>query len=105
MQARVWGSSAPGSTPRELPRCEQWFRRSGTTGPLSTRHRPSMRQPLSRYDAFLLPDCDRQTYRWRCKTVGKENVTMILFALQCAHGHEFEGWFRDGDGFAAQQDA
>jgi hypothetical protein len=28
---------------------------------------------------------------------------MILFALRCAHGHEFEGWFRDGDGFEAQQ--
>jgi len=24
---------------------------------------------------------------------------MILFTLRCAHGHEFEGWFRDGDGF------
>jgi hypothetical protein len=30
---------------------------------------------------------------------------MILFALRCAQGHEFEGWFRDGDGFAAQQQA
>jgi hypothetical protein len=30
---------------------------------------------------------------------------MILFALRCAHGHEFEGWFRDGIGFEAQQDA
>jgi len=28
---------------------------------------------------------------------------MILFALRCAHGHQFEGWFRDGDGFEAQQ--
>ena len=28
---------------------------------------------------------------------------MILFTLRCASGHEFEGWFRDGDGFAAQQ--
>ncbi len=28
---------------------------------------------------------------------------MILFTLRCAHGHEFEGWFRDGDGFEAQQ--
>jgi len=27
---------------------------------------------------------------------------MILFALRCAHGHEFEGWFRDGDAFEAQ---
>src|SRR5215467_5824230 len=27
---------------------------------------------------------------------------MILFTLRCAHGHEFEGWFRDGDGFEAQ---
>ena len=30
---------------------------------------------------------------------------MILFTLRCASGHEFEGWFRDGDGFAAQQTA
>jgi hypothetical protein len=28
---------------------------------------------------------------------------MILFALRCADGHEFEGWFRDNDGFEAQQ--
>ncbi|HTT80539.1 MAG TPA: DUF1178 family protein [Stellaceae bacterium] len=28
---------------------------------------------------------------------------MILFTLRCADGHEFEGWFRDNDGFAAQQ--
>jgi hypothetical protein len=30
---------------------------------------------------------------------------MILFALRCPAGHEFEGWFRDGDAFAAQQQA
>ncbi|HTV90326.1 MAG TPA: DUF1178 family protein [Stellaceae bacterium] len=30
---------------------------------------------------------------------------MILFALRCAAGHEFDGWFRDGDGFEAQQKA
>ena len=30
---------------------------------------------------------------------------MILFTLRCAAGHEFEGWFRDGDGFEAQQTA
>lgn len=30
---------------------------------------------------------------------------MILFALRCGQGHEFEGWFRDGDGFEAQQQA
>jgi hypothetical protein len=30
---------------------------------------------------------------------------MILFALRCTHGHEFEGWFRDGSGFEAQQNA
>ena len=30
---------------------------------------------------------------------------MILFTLRCAHGHEFDGWFRDGDGFEAQQQA
>ena len=28
---------------------------------------------------------------------------MILFSLRCAKGHEFEGWFRDGEGFEAQQ--
>jgi hypothetical protein len=28
---------------------------------------------------------------------------MILFTLRCARGHQFEGWFRDGDGFDAQQ--
>jgi len=30
---------------------------------------------------------------------------MILFTLRCAHSHEFEGWFRDGDRFEAQQKA
>ena len=30
---------------------------------------------------------------------------MILFTLRCAHGHEFEGWFRDGDGLEAQRKA
>ena len=30
---------------------------------------------------------------------------MILFTLRCAQGHEFEGWFRDGDTFEAQQKA
>src|SRR5262249_19415749 len=30
---------------------------------------------------------------------------MILFTLRCAKGHEFEGWFRDSDGFEAQQRA
>jgi len=30
---------------------------------------------------------------------------MILFALRCARGHQFESWFRDGDGFEAQQKA
>jgi hypothetical protein len=30
---------------------------------------------------------------------------MILFTLRCAKGHEFEGWFRDSDGFEAQQKA
>ena len=30
---------------------------------------------------------------------------MILFTLRCAQGHEFEGWFRDGAGFEAQQAA
>ena len=30
---------------------------------------------------------------------------MILFMLRCARGHQFEGWFRDGNGFEAQQKA
>ncbi|HEX3862449.1 MAG TPA: DUF1178 family protein [Stellaceae bacterium] len=30
---------------------------------------------------------------------------MILFTLRCAEGHEFDGWFRDGAGFEAQQQA
>jgi hypothetical protein len=30
---------------------------------------------------------------------------MILFTLRCASGHEFEAWFRDGEGFEAQQRA
>ena len=30
---------------------------------------------------------------------------MILFTLRCASGHEFEGWFRDGEGFETQQSA
>jgi len=30
---------------------------------------------------------------------------MILFTLRCAHGHQFEGWFCDGNGFEAQQKA
>jgi len=28
---------------------------------------------------------------------------MILFSLRCSRGHQFEAWFRDGDGFEAQQ--
>jgi len=30
---------------------------------------------------------------------------MIRFSLRCADGHEFEAWFRDGDGYEAQQAA
>ena len=30
---------------------------------------------------------------------------MILFALRCTSGHEFDGWFRDGETFEAQQQA
>jgi hypothetical protein len=30
---------------------------------------------------------------------------MILFKLRCARGHQFEGWFCNGDGFEAQQAA
>src|SRR5579884_3021498 len=30
---------------------------------------------------------------------------MILFTLRCASGHEFEGWFRNGEGFEAQKKA
>jgi len=30
---------------------------------------------------------------------------MILFTLRCKQGHEFEGWFRDGEGFETQKRA
>jgi hypothetical protein len=30
---------------------------------------------------------------------------MIRFSLRCASGHEFEAWFRNGDGYEAQQKA
>ena len=30
---------------------------------------------------------------------------MILFKLRCARGHQFEAWFRNGDGFEAQRKA
>jgi len=30
---------------------------------------------------------------------------MILFTLRCTAEHEFEGWFRDGETFEAQQKA
>jgi hypothetical protein len=30
---------------------------------------------------------------------------MIRFALRCASGHEFEAWFRNGEGYEAQQKA
>lgn len=29
---------------------------------------------------------------------------MIRYALRCADGHAFEGWFRDADGFERQRD-
>ncbi len=30
---------------------------------------------------------------------------MIRFALRCTSSHEFEGWFRSGDGFETQRQA
>jgi hypothetical protein len=30
---------------------------------------------------------------------------MIRFSLRCASGHEFEAWFRSGEGYEAQQQA
>ena len=30
---------------------------------------------------------------------------MIRFSLRCTSDHEFEGWFRSGDSFEAQQQA
>ena len=30
---------------------------------------------------------------------------MIRFSLRCASGHEFEAWFRNGDGYETQQKA
>jgi hypothetical protein len=35
----------------------------------------------------------------------KEVVSMIRFSLRCASGHEFEAWFRNGEGYQAQQQA
>jgi hypothetical protein len=35
----------------------------------------------------------------------KEVILMIRFSLRCASGHEFEAWFRNGDGYEAQQHA
>lgn len=28
---------------------------------------------------------------------------MIVYDLKCAHGHQFEGWFQDGNAFEEQQ--
>ena len=36
-------------------------------------------------------------------THDSEIGSMILFTLRCTRGHQFEGWFRDGDGFEAQR--
>jgi hypothetical protein len=35
----------------------------------------------------------------------QEVVSMIRFSLRCASGHEFEAWFRNGEGYQAQQQA
>jgi hypothetical protein len=35
----------------------------------------------------------------------EEVALMIRFSLRCASGHEFEGWFRNGEGYEAQQKA
>jgi hypothetical protein len=35
----------------------------------------------------------------------EEVALMIRFSLRCAVGHEFEGWFRNGEGYEAQQKA
>jgi hypothetical protein len=38
--------------------------------------------------------------------LGTEEVgLMIRFALRCASGHEFEAWFRNGEGYEAQHEA
>jgi hypothetical protein len=37
--------------------------------------------------------------------VDQEAVSMILFTLRCSSDHQFEGWFRDGETFEAQQAA
>jgi hypothetical protein len=39
------------------------------------------------------------------KLRAEEVVLMIRFSLRCASGHEFEGWFRNGEGYEAQQKA
>jgi hypothetical protein len=38
-------------------------------------------------------------------TTRSEVASMILFTLRCTRGHQFERWFRDDDGFEAQQKA
>ena len=30
---------------------------------------------------------------------------MIIYDLQCAEGHQFEGWFDDGDAYEAQRES
>src|ERR1700729_2250923 len=41
----------------------------------------------------------------RYKLRVEEVASMIRFSLRCASGHEFEAWFRNGDGYEAQQNA
>jgi hypothetical protein len=53
--------------------------------------------------AIVAENCER--HLCRCKKTVKEVVSMILFTLRCTRGHEFEGWFRDGEGFEAQRKA
>jgi hypothetical protein len=36
---------------------------------------------------------------------GQEVPSMIRFALRCPSGHEFEAWFRNSDGYVAQQES
>src|SRR4051794_32680809 len=40
-----------------------------------------------------------------CGEAGQEIGSMIRFSLRCISDHEFEGWFRDGATFEAQQQA
>src|SRR6516225_7056190 len=95
------GSSAPLSRWRGSAKFAAWCRRCSTTGDLPGRNSSSvLSQPNNTGLSARIANAISAGVKFR-----PEVVSMILFTLRCAHGHEFEGWFRDGDGFEAQQKA